>query len=697
MNKFHLIIILEFVSAVHVTSQEPANPRIIPVVLTDSLMELGFQQGDEVWVQVAYRPAPHGPIMHEEFAEKVWWVQDRAFVLLGATGEALPPHLLRRATVFVEIENTGTPIWADQVETRRGAMVIDDEASVIDALGKRLSGVDGSYLALVANYLAQNVATLDVQGSSYSIDGWGTVIDSAGDWTGGRLATLAPGYSVFVGDQAGVADDGSNNFNTGVGYEALRDNSSGTYNVALGSRAMLLNTSGSYNTAIGDRALWFNTTGQGNTTAGFNAMSKNTTGSFNTAYGYLSLLENTTGGENTAFGSQAMRYNEDGESNTAIGFNALRVNQDGIDNTALGHRALELSTGYWNTALGSQTLRDTTDGDSNTAVGYTALASNQSGSSNTAVGSRAMYSNETGDSNTAIGSGALYSNETGFGNVAVGTQALSADNDGIGNTAVGHYALDRNRGDHNTSLGYNALDSNSDGENNTAVGYYALEDNTVGTDNTAVGSGAMQQSSGGISRITAIGAHTRECSSCNLRNATMIGAGATGMAHDSVRLGDTLVTTIGGEVDWSTLSDGRFKTEITEDVPGLTLIASLRPVRYRVDRNALNRFLGTEAYYLEKNIDVTSSEVQTGFIAQEVQRVVDDLGAPFSGVDAPTHEQGTFGLRYGQFVVPLVKAVQEQQALIESQAHDLALLSQRLRRLETLIDSNETSESQSTH
>jgi hypothetical protein len=51
----------------------------------------------------------------------------------------------------------------------------------------------------------------------------------------------------------------------------------------------------------------------------------------------------------------------------------------------------------------------------------------------------------------------------------------------------------------------------------------------------------------------------------------------------------------------------------------------------------------------------------TGFVAQEVEQAAKKLGYDFSGVDAPKEKDGMYGLRYAEFVVPLVKAVQEQQ------------------------------------
>jgi trimeric autotransporter adhesin len=60
--------------------------------------------------------------------------------------------------------------------------------------------------------------------------------------------------------------------------------------------------------------------------------------------------------------------------------------------------------------------------------------------------------------------------------------------------------------------------------------------------------------------------------------------------------------------------------------------------------------------------------VFSGFVAQEVEQAAKDLGYNFSGVDKPADAgKQTYALRYSDFVVPLVKAVQEQQKIIETQ------------------------------
>ena len=78
---------------------------------------------------------------------------------------------------------------------------------------------------------------------------------------------------------------------------------------------------------------------------------------------------------------------------------------------------------------------------------------------------------------------------------------------------------------------------------------------------------------------------------CYLENTTAVGYLAVPTASNQVRIGNTSVTSIGGEVEWTAFSDGRFKKEIKEDVSGLEFIRDLRPVSYTVDKAELNKFL----------------------------------------------------------------------------------------------------------
>jgi hypothetical protein len=130
-------------------------------------------------------------------------------------------------------------------------------------------------------------------------------------------------------------------------------------------------------------------------------------------------------------------------------------------------------------------------------------------------------------------------------------------------------------------------------------------------------------------------------------------------ASNQVRIGNTTVTSIGGYADWTNISDGRFKDDVREDVPGIDFIMSLRPVTYHLDVESLQDYLGCNTGDVPQQ-----TERQSGFIAQEVEAAAAQLGFTFSGVDAPEQAGDTYGLRYAQFVVPLVEAMQEQQLLL---------------------------------
>ena len=130
------------------------------------------------------------------------------------------------------------------------------------------------------------------------------------------------------------------NFNTAIGFEALKLNSSSGYNSGFGSRSLSSNTTGFENTGLGFQSLFANTTGNYNTAIGVNSLATNTTGSLNIALGNASLYNNTTGDNNTALGRAALFTNTTGSSNTAIGINA-DVSTGNLSNaTALGNGAI---------------------------------------------------------------------------------------------------------------------------------------------------------------------------------------------------------------------------------------------------------------------------------------------------------------------------------------------------------------------
>ena len=298
-----------------------------------------------------------------------------------------------------------------------------------------------------------------------------------------------------------------------------------------------------------------------------------------------------------------------------------------------------------NTALGSSALlkvNTTIEQRHNTAIGFRALFSNTTGSVNTAIGSYALSSNSTGNFNNAFGYFALNSNTSGASNVGVGGFALLNNTIGSFNTANGSSALRNNSiGDENTAFGFRALFANTNGDNNTASGYHALY-NSSGFSNTAIGHSAGFSITTGSSN-TFLGAYTNP-SENNLTHATAIGAYANVNASYKIRIGSDSVTVIEGAVPWFTPSDRRLKQNITPSLLGLSFITRLTPMSYT---------------YIADKTNVR----RDGLIAQDVEKVMQELGVEFSGLQKSP--DGTYSLAYSDFVMPLVNAVKEQQTKID--------------------------------
>jgi trimeric autotransporter adhesin len=66
-----------------------------------------------------------------------------------------------------------------------------------------------------------------------------------------------------------------------------------------------------------------------------------------------------------------------------------------------------------------------------------------------------------------------------------------------------------------------------------------------------------------------------------------------------------------------------------------------------------------------------------------VEQAAKAIGYDFSGYNSPKGENGLYSLSYEQFVVPLVKAMQEQQVLITNQQKLIDLLEKRIAVLES--------------
>ncbi len=375
----------------------------------------------------------------------------------------------------------------------------------------------------------------------------------------------------------------------------------------------------------------------------------NSSSSDNSFFGFNSGLLTTSGIRNTGFGSSVLANNTTGNYNHGFGYKALYNITTGSANVAYGYLALTNSTsGAYNTAFGYLAAQSNTTGNYNAAFGHTAFLNNTSGSYNTSLGMEALASNTTATDNTAVGSTAASGISTGSSNTAIGAQSLSNSLTGSGDVAIGYNAL--------FYLGGGSTDLN-----NTGIGYDAGTNNNSG------------------------------------QNTVAIGWGSTPGTLNSVYAGSSITVSIGGQVGWSTLSDGRFKTDVKEDVKGLEFVTQLRPVSYSFDVNAFDMFThGNKILTRNSNqlqaVNKATAVRQTGFIAQEVETILKNSGNNFSGLVAPQNEKEFYSLRYGDFVVPLVKAIQDlcirkkaQKKILDSLvfkvnsvANSLAVLNQNL-------------------
>lgn len=336
-----------------------------------------------------------------------------------------------------------------------------------------------------------------------------------------------------------------------------------------------------------------------------------------------------------------------------------------------------------NTSVGYYSGASNTTGAFNTAGGYSALYSNTTGSNNTAIGNYALTTNTTGGSNTSTGTFALYQNTTGGSNAAFGFNALYSNTIANYNSAFGAYAL-RNAttvGGNNTAVGSFALDANTTGSQNTAVGYEAGESNQTGYNNTSVG---------------AVAGYTNSTD-----NSMCLGylSGNTFGTSNSVTCGNSSISFMVAQVQWSSFSDRRIKDNIKENVPGLAFINKLKPVTYNLNihredemlnkgKKPLNDWRGR--YDIEKKL-------MTGFVAQDVEQAAAEMGYEFSGIHKPETADGLYSITYSEFVVPLVKAVQELSKINDAQKNAIIdlqnannSLEQRLSKLEAMLNGQTT-------
>jgi len=158
------------------------------------------------------------------------------------------------------------------------------------------------------------------------------------------------------------------------------------------------------------------------------------------------------------------------------------------------------------------------------------------------------------------------------------------------------------------------------------------------------------------------------------------GGNITGASNKLV-LGDDGIDAAHVQVDWTVASDQRDKTDFTALDLGLDFVKALAPVTYKWDKRSKYGDKTADDYDLNNQTpDGTHKEdwLDIGFKAQEVEALEQAAGYNKSNktnlVSSHTGDGKQMGLQYSKFVPILVKAMQEQNALIEALTARIATL-----------------------
>ncbi|UTI86577.1 tail fiber domain-containing protein [Mammaliicoccus sciuri] len=289
--------------------------------------------------------------------------------------------------------------------------------------------------------------------------------------------------------------------------------------------------------------------------------------------------------------------------------------------------------GNQNTSVGNRSLRDNLGGSRNSSFGNEALASSITGQDNTAVGANTLQNILHAVNNTAIGFGAmknfsdsanLNTDETktkGQRNTAVGTQAMYDGKNASNSTFIGSYAGQVVEGDWNVGIGSGSMQSLTTGKSNVGVGSYSNRAVIKGSNNVSVGYSAGP---GG-----------------DYSNTVSIGHNVHAKGNNQIQIGDETHTVYTSSAI-QTNSDKSLKdVYIKETTLGLDFIKSLNPVDYKYKGSDVQRH---------------------GFIAQDVPN-------DFGGVSV--NSDGIHSIAYSELIAPMVKAIQEQQAIIYKLQKDI--------------------------
>ncbi len=531
-------------------------------------------------------------------------------------------------------------------------------------------------------------------------------------------------YNTAVGTKT-LAANTTGYQNTAVGAEVMFKNTTGSNNTAMGSGAMYNTLTGSLNTAIGNRAMLSNTIGGENTASGYSAMQLNSTGNYNVAVGKEALYSNSAGHRNVALGYEAGKTNT-GSGNVFIGHKAGTAETEDdrlyIDNAG-GNMTQALIYGEFDSSYiranahmdlfcknvvndglyvnmnfpsGTNSLRaairanNTVDDGYGTGVlayggsvgVYGATITNGSNPNTIYSGVYGQsYGNNPG---TNIGvKGLTYGAEYNYGGsfAATGSLSVNIGVDATGSGAPVNYGgyFRANNGENSTGLDVTASGAssvntavlaNATGNSGTKIGINAFADGT-GT-NYAV----KAQASGGTTNYAGyfdgktyvsnyFGVGVNPTYEIHVKQAGL--ASTNGIRSERNDNTNNWVTNIDGSDDYNFYYNGALKGYI-RDSDGVYVTNSDR--RLKQDIEPISSVLGnllqlnpSKYYYIDAGS--APSTKSNGFIAQEVQTLFPEVVA---------EKNGYLGISYESMIPIAIKAIQEQQVIIDAQEARIAKL-----------------------
>lgn len=321
-----------------------------------------------------------------------------------------------------------------------------------------------------------------------------------------------------------------------------------------------------------------------------------------------------------------------GINNSFFGYGAGIESSSGSDNSFFGVGSGAVTLASQNSFYGSGSGVLNSEGWANSFFGYRSGFFNTQGNGNAFYGWAAGLGNSTGNENTYIGAGSGHDNTKGSGNTFIGYNAgPSSPFDSLNNAiAIGHQA--RVECDNCAVIG------GARNSNNVRVGVGVTMPQTVlHLRQRRAGPGS------GIRMDLQTAGHWNIYLNPNKK---------LNFAVDSMRVG--FIDNETGE--YMEVSDIKHKRDIQPIPTVLESLLELRPYTYQYKRNKTN-----------------NTRVM-GLIAQDVQQYFPEL---------VSESEETLAVAYSKMGVIAIKAIQEQQKIIEDQARLLKSLEKRLAKLES--------------